>query len=409
MTEQDTTRLPLEGVRIADFTWAWAGPYATMLLALLGAEVIKIETRKRLDHSRLRSVVTGPAGWNPDESPIFNDLNLNKMGITLDLARPEAVEIAKRLVGISDVVAENFRPGVMNRLGLGYKALKKVKPDIIMLSSSSLGAKGPESKYAGYAPIFAAHGGLAHLTGYPDRKPVPLMGSSDLRSAATSAFAILIALYHRACTGEGQHIDLSSTETIAVLIGDSLMDYIMNQRVAIRKGNRDEIMAPHNCYPCKGEDKWVSIAVATEGEWRALCGAMGNPAWTEDDKFSDAYRRWHNQDELDSLIGEWTVRFTPEEVTAKLQSSGVAAIPSFEGTELFSDPHLKSRAITAEMMLPALGKRKVLAPPWRFSKTPAMVSHGGPRLGEHNAYVLSELLGLSEREIARLEAEGVLN
>jgi len=409
MPEYDMTRLPLEGVRIADFTWAWAGPYATMLLAIMGAEVIKIETRKRLDHSRLRSVVTGPAGWNPDESPIFNDLNLNKMGITLDLARPEAVEIAKRLVGTSDVVAENFRPGVMDRLGLGYKKLKKVKPDIIMLSSSSLGAKGPESKYAGYAPIFAAHGGLAHLTGYPDRKPVPLMGSSDLRSAATSAFAILIALYHRACTGEGQHIDLSSTETIAVLIGDSIMDYIMNQRVAIRKGNRDEIMAPHNCYPCKGEDNWVSIAVATEAEWRALCDAMGNPSWTENDKFSDAYSRWHNQEELDSLIGSWTVKFTPEEVADMLQTAGVAAVPSFDGTELFSDSHLKSRAITAEMTFPSLGKRKVLAPPWRFSETPARIQHGGPSLGEHNGYVLGDLLGLSQKEIAKLEADGVLN
>jgi benzylsuccinate CoA-transferase BbsF subunit len=401
------SRLPLEGIRIADFTWAWAGPYATMLLAFMGAEVIKIETNKRPDHSRLRALATGLGSKDPDLSPIFNDLNLNKMSITLDLAQPKAVVLAKKLVGISDVAAENFRPGVMDRLGLGYDILKECKPDIVMLSSSSVGALGPESKYAGYAPIFAAHGGLAHLTGYPNARPVPLMGSSDLRSAATSAFAILIALYHRALTGEGQHIDLSSIETISVLIGDALLDYIMNGRIAIRKGNCDEIMAPHNCYPCQGEDKWVSIAVVTDEEWRSFCDALGNPSWTKEEEFSDAYRRWQNQEKLDRLIGEWTIKYTHYEVTERLQQAGVAAMPSFDGTELFQDTHIKERGLTTEVTHPKIGKRVVLAPPWKFSDTPAQISRRGPLLGEHNEYVFCDLLGISKSEIAQMEEEGI--
>ena len=401
------TRAPLEGIRIADFTWAWAGPYATMLLAFMGAEVIKIESRKRPDHARMRALATGPGDKGFDQSSIFNDLNLNKMAITLDLTQPKAVALAKRLVGISDVVAENFRPGVMDKLGLGYDVLKEVKPDIIMLSSSALGAVGPERLYAGFAPTFAAHGGLAHLTGYPDARPVPLMGSSDLRSAATSAFAILIALFYRAQTGQGQRIDLSSVETIAVLIGDALLDYIMNNRIPIRKGNRDEIMAPHNCYPCQGEDKWVSIAIATEEEWQCFCHALGNPPWTRDEKFSDAYRRWQNQEELDRLIGEWTIDHTHYEVTERLQQAGVAAIPSFNGTELFQDPHLKERGFATEVTHPTIGKRTVLAPPWRFSDTPAQISRSSPKLGEHNEYVLGDLLGIPEAEIAQMEEEGV--
>jgi benzylsuccinate CoA-transferase BbsF subunit len=401
------SRLPLEGIRIADFSWAWAGPYATMLLAFMGAEVIKVETSKRPDHTRLRALATGPSAKDPDWSPIFNDLNLNKMAITLDLSRPRAVGLAKGLVGISDVVAENFRPGVMDRLGLGYQALKEVKPDIVMLSSSSHGAAGPESKYAGYAPIFATHGGLAYLTGYPDARPVPLMGSSDLRSAATSAFAILIALFHRARSGEGQHIDLSSVETISVLIGDALLDYILNKRIPIRQGNRDEIMAPHNCYPCRGEDKWVSIAIATEEEWQSFCHALGNPPWTGDGKFSDAYRRWQNQEELDRLIGEWTINYTHHEVAQRLQQAGVAAIPSFDGTELFQNPHLKERGLATEVTHPTIGNRVVLNPPWKFSETPAQISQRGPLLGEHNGYIFGDLLGVPEEEITQMEEEGV--
>ena len=401
-------RAPLHGIRVADFTWAWAGPYATLLLAFMGAEVIKIESSRRPDHARLRSLAGGFTSKGVDKSPIFNDLNLNKMSVSLDLTKAPAVELVKRLVAISDVVTENFRPGVMDRLGIGYQELRKVRPDILMLSSSAVGAVGPERNYTGFAPTFAALGGVAHLTGYPDKKPIPLMGSSDLRSAATSAFAILAGLYHRARSGEGQHIDLSSTETNAVNIGDAILDYTMNRRVRVRQGNRDDIMAPHNCYRCRGEQSWVSIAVATEDEWRALCAAMGNPPWSDDERFADGYRRWCNQQELDRLIEEWTAAHTAEEATDILQRAGVAAMPSRHGTELHHDPHLKARGFTTSITHHNIGQRLVLSTPWHFSQTPAGISRSSPLMGEHNGYVFGQLLGLSEEEIARLEADGVI-
>ena len=408
MAESKSPCLPLEGVRIADFTWAWAGPYATELLAFLGAEVIKIESSKRPDHARIRSLTLGLSTKHLDNSPVFNDLNLNKMSLALDLTKPKAIDIAKKLVAVSDVVTENYRPGVMDKLGLGYDVLKGIKPDIIMLSSSALGSEGPESGYAGFAPTFAALGGAAHLTGYPDKRPVPLMGSSDLRSAATSAFAILVALYHKAHTGEGQRIDLSSTETIAINLSDSILDYMMNGRVAMRKGNRDEALAPHNVYPCKN-DRWVSIVIATEDEWNSFCKALGNPAWAEEERFSDAHSRWRNQDELDKLIGEWTIKYTHYEAMELLQKAGVAAVAALQGVELYSDPHLKERNVSTHVVHPNVGRRAVLGPPWKFSATPARVKHCGPLLGEHTEYVLGELLGISKEEIANLREEGVLS
>jgi benzylsuccinate CoA-transferase BbsF subunit len=408
MSEAKIPRLPLEGVRIADFTWAWAGPYATELLAFLGAEVIKIESSHRPDHARIRSLTLGLSTKNLDNSPVFNDLNLNKMSLALDLRKPEAIDIARKLVAVSDVVTENYRPGVMDKLGLGYDVLKSIKHNIVMLSSSALGSEGPESGYAGFAPTFAALGGAAHLTGYPDKRPVPLMGSSDLRSASTSAFAILVALYHRACTGEGQYIDLSSTETIAINISDAIIDYMMNGRVAVRKGNRDDILAPHNVYPCKN-DRWVSIVIATEEEWGSFCEALGNPLWAAEERFSDAHLRWLNQEDLDKLIGEWTVNYTHYGAMELLQRSGVAAVAALQGVELYSDPHLKERNVSVEVVHPNVGKRIALGPPWKFSATPARVRHCGPLLGEHTEYVLGELLGMSREAVAALREEGVLS
>jgi len=395
---------PLEGVRILDFTWAWAGPHATLLLAFLGAEVIKVESRRRLDHTRLRSLMTGPIMTSPDHSVIFNDLNAGKLSLTLNLSQPKAVEIAKRVAQISDVVTENMRPGVMERLGLGYDDLKAVKPNIIMLSSSAVGATGPERTYAGYAPTFAAMGGLAYITGHPDDPPMPLSGAVDLRVGTTSAFAILAALHYRARTGKGQHIDLSSTEAVSTLIGHTFMDYSMNSRVQTRAGNRDQLMAPHNCYPCLGEDKWVTIAVACQEEWDALRRLVGDSR-LEDERFADAASRWQNQEALDQIIGEWTASHSQEEVTQALQKVGVAAMPLLDGRALVRDAHLRERGVLQPLHHPLIGERLTLSPPWRFSRTPAQIRRPGPLLGEHNQYVLGELLGMPSDEIERLVAE----
>ena len=398
----------LKGVRIADFCWLWAGAYATGLLAILGAEVIKIESMARVDPSRMMTLTIGKQFEGVDHSPVFNSINLNKLSVKLNLKQPKGVELAKKLVQISDVVTQNMRPGAMDNIGLGYEALKEVKPDIIMLSSSSFGAEGPLRRYGGYAPSFAAYSGLTHLTGYSDGAPNPMTGSTDLMSATTSAFAILAALNHRQNTGQGQLIDLSSVESLAVFTGDALMDYLMNGRVRSRRGNKDDIMAPHNCYRCRGDDKWVSIAVSTEEEWQAFCEVMGNPDWTQDKRFSDTYSRWKNQDELDRLVTEWTVKYTHYEVTETLQKAGIAAFPSLSNQEIFSDPHFKERKLAVEVEHPTMGKQVVLGAPWKLSETPAQVKKASPVMGENDEYIFGELLGMPDSEIKQLIEEQVI-
>jgi benzylsuccinate CoA-transferase BbsF subunit len=400
---------PLDGIRIVDFTWAWAGPYATLLLSLLGAEVIKVESRKRLDHTRLRSLMTGPTMGGPDKSTVFNDINLNKLSLTLDLTKPRAIEIIKELVKKADVVIQNMRPGVMDRLGLGYEALREVKPDIIMLSSSALGATGPERTYVGYAPTFAAMSGMAYITGYADKEPSTLSGAIDTRVGTTSAFAILSALIYRQRTGKGQNIDLSSSEAISCLMGEAFLDYAMNRRVKERDGNNDDVMAPHGCYPCQGEGRWVTIAVSTEDEWQSFCKAIGSPDWCRDVRFADAASRRQNREELNRLISGWTVQHTDYEVTEILQGANLAAIPTLSGDMVSRDPHIRERNLFIEIEHPELGKRLVVGPPWRLSGTPVKVRRPAPLLGEHNQYVLGELLGMPQSEIDQLIEEQVVN
>ncbi|MBW2622416.1 MAG: CoA transferase [Deltaproteobacteria bacterium] len=399
---------PLNGVRIVEFTSAWAGPYATCLLGFLGAEVIKVESRKRVDHSRNLAFSTGKNFSGPDESSVFNTLNLNKLSVTLNLSKPGAIEIAKRLVEDCDVVVENMRPGVVPRLGLGYEVLREVRPDLVYLSSSACGQTGPEREYVGYAPTFAALGGLSFITGYEDWPPSNFMGSIDLRSAATSAFAIVTALLYRQRTGEGQYIDLTSQESIAVLCGDVFLDYIMNNRIPMRKANTDESMAPHNCYPCRGEDKWVSISVAADEEWRSMCQVMEMPELADDERFAQFKKRWDNQEELDRIIGAWTSDKDYYEVTEMLQAAQVAAAPSFSSEGLFKDQHLKDRELFQQVDHPVIGKDWVTSPPWRLSETPAEIRRHAPLLGEHNDLVLRQMLGMSPEEIEKLEQEQVI-
>jgi benzylsuccinate CoA-transferase BbsF subunit len=328
--------------------------------------------------------------------------------VTLNLKKPRAIEIAKELVKVSDIVIENMRPGVISRLGLGYEELEKVKEDLIYLSSSACGQTGPQREYIGYAPTFASMAGLPHITGYEDWPPSNFMGSIDLRSATTSAFAILAALLYRQRSGKGQYMDLSSQETIAVLCGDVFMDYIMNQRVQIRKGNRDTSMAPHNCYRCAGEDSWISIAVSDDEEWRALCQTIGRPELIHDERFSERNARWENQDELDPIISEWTKDKIDSHVMSLLQDAGVAAAPSMSAEALYNDPHLRQREVFMEVDHPVIGKDRVVAPPWKLSETPAQIHSHAPLLGQNNEDIFCGLLGMAPGEIKALEEEKVI-
>lgn len=394
----------LEGIRVADFTHAFAGPTGTLILALMGAEVIKIESAAHSDvasrdpqHARAMENVG-----------IFHCTNLNKLSIRLNLKRHEAVGLAKRLVSICDIVVENFRPGVMDKLGLGYSALKEVKPDIIMLSLSSHGASGPERGYRAYAAQMGPLSGLSYITGHRDGPPAPIRSTADTLAGVTTVFPILAAMNYRQRTGKGQFIDCSAIEALSICASDILMDYTMNERVRCRDGNRHDFVAPHNCYPCKGKDKWISIVISTEEEWKAFCDTIGNPGWTKDKKFKDGLTRWDNQEDLDRLIGEWTRNFTSYEVMRTLQKAGVAAIPSFTNEELVKDPHCKERGIFAEVNQPHVGEQIQMGLPWKLSNAPKVPIRPVPLMGEHNAYVFGKLLRMSKEEIEKLEKEEVI-
>lgn len=398
----------LEGVRVADFSMVWAGPYATAVLGYMGAEVIKIESKKHIDQTRQGSITLGEDYEGVNSSPIFNNANLNKKSVRIDISTKEGAELAKKIVAESDIVIENMRPGKMAKVGLGYEDLKKVKPDIIMIAASGFGATGPYASYGGYAPIFASIGGLAYLTGYSDGEPNTMSGVMDLRVGTVSAFAALMALIRRQKTGKGMYIDVSSSEVISSLIGSDLMGYTMNGTSPMRRGNEDSIMAPHQVYRCKGDDKWVSIAVATEEEWKSLCNVMGNPEWTQDPKFEDEYMRWENQKELDQHMSEWTINYTDYEVMHMLQNVGVAAIPSMCAEEILSDPHSEARGIFTKVQHPVLGEKTVVMPPWRFSETPASIRKAAPLLGENNDEIFGGLLGMSAEEIQALKEAKII-
>ncbi len=383
----------LAGLRVLDFTWAVAGPTATMLLASLGAEVIKVETALRPDVLR-RSPFTGAT------------TNRQKKAITLNLRNPSAIELAKRLVAVSDVVAESFRPGVMGRLGLGYEDLSAIRPDLVMLSSSMGGQTGPYSQFAGYAPMFVALSGLGDLTGYTDGPPTQIRVGGDIIVGVHAGFALMTAIVQRQWTGRGTHIDLSAIESEACLVGDSLLAFQTTDTVPHRNGNDEPGFAPHNCYRCAGDDRWVSIAVATDEEWRRLVGALGDPAWATDTRCADADARDANRSWLDEQIGRWTEGQTPEAVTERLQAAGVAAIPAYQAPELFADPHVLERDLLAAV--PGSGRIWPLVKlGGRLSETPLRLDHAGPLLGEHNDEIFRTLLGLSDDEVAAMTEEGV--
>ena len=401
---------PLSGVRVADFSVHAAGPFAGLMLAELGAQVIKIESAARLDITRRPHSMYG----KPLSS--FEQVNANKLSVCLNLKEPRAVELALELVRLSDLVLENFRPGVMERLGLGYQRLRQLKPDIIVVSLSSNGQTGPERGYAGYAPMFSALGGLGHLTGYPDGPPVELRHAMDHTGGMLAAFCAVAALcarsphsaFHTGETYSGQHIDVSMRDLATAFIGPALLDYAMNGREAQRQGNRDDAWVPQGVYRCAGADAWVSISVASDDEWQGLRRALGNPSWAGEARFGDGYQRWLNQEELEQRLETWTLRFTPWEATRILQDEGVAAFPSLSADQISRDPHLLARDVFSTVEHPEKGKVRAVAPPWRFSHTPATVNRWTPDLGEHNVEVFHGLVGLGVDEVQALEQAKVV-
>jgi len=398
---------PLEGIKIADFTWVWVGPMTTKTLADQGAQVIRIESKARPCVWR----VTPPFKDNivgPNRGGVFNVINSSKMSITINLAHPKGIALAKKLVAWADIVVENFAGGTMKKMGLGYEELKKVKPDIIMLSACMMGQTGPYTWMPGFGEHLSALCGFFHIAGWPDREPADLGHYTDFIAPRFNALAILAALDYRRRTGKGQYLDLSQYEGGVQLMAPLVLDYVVNQRVATRMGNRAPNAAPHGVYRCRDQDRWCALAVFTDREWQSFCQVIGNPAWTQDPRFATFRGRKANEDELDTLVEDWTVSQSREQVMTMMQAAGVAAGAVQTGEDLFDhDPQLRHRNFYPEIEHPEIGKYFTVAPPYRFSKSSYELRRA-PLIGEHNEYAFKEVLGLSDDEIAELVIEGVI-
>jgi benzylsuccinate CoA-transferase BbsF subunit len=374
-----------------------------MLLADMGAEVIKVESSRRIDPCRMVPPFPDGVQQGVNSGGQFNTYNRGKLSTTLDLTRPEAVEIARRLVSVSDVVAENFSAGVMTRLGLGYEDCRAVKPDIIYLSLSGYGATGPNKDYVSYGMQLQAFTGIASLTGYVNGPPRNLgTPIADTVGGLVGAFGILAALHHRKLTGEGQFIDVSQCEALAALCPEAILDYIMNGRVQGPAGNRDDAMAPHGVYRCRGDNNWVSIAVSTEEEWQALCAVIVKPHLAQEPRFADTLSRWHNQDELDRIVSAWTIGHGDYEAMHILQDAGVPASAVLSNSQMVKDPHLTARGLCVEDAHPMTGRRTMAGCPWHLSRTPGGARSHAPLLGQHNEQVFCGLLGMSREEFDSL-------
>ena len=408
-----TNRLPLSNVRVVEFGQLIAIPFATKLLADMGAEVVRIESCTRLDGYRVSGFYKNDDSgrfWN--RAINFYEQNRNKQSLTLDLAQPEARETLKDLIAVSDVFAENFTPRVIANFGLDYDDLRKIKPDIIMVSSTGYGHTGPWSGFGAIGYGTEAASGLSSVTGYADGPPtIPELPYADYTAGEHTIFAIMAALAHRAVTGRGQFIDVSQTQTLSATVPEALMDYTFNRRNPARAGNRHPQYAPQGAYPCAGEDKWISVSVRSDEEWAALCDALGRPEWTADARFADSDSRMANHDALDALISDATRTREAGELQADLQARGVPAGAALDGKALLFDEHLGERGFyevvehPAESGIPPL---PYASRPWKFDKTPGSIRRAAPTLGEHNERVLGGLLGLPDERVRAMEESGII-
>ncbi|HEY8517531.1 MAG TPA: CoA transferase [Candidatus Binatia bacterium] len=408
MSATANRKKPLEGIRVADFTWVWAGPFCTLQLAHLGAEVIRVESSTRTCVTRLLPPwPDGQPGIN--RSGYFNQYNQGKRSLALNLKDPAALEIAKDLIRASDVVVENFAAGVMERMGLGYEVCRSLREDVIMISLSGYGSTGPEREYVSYGPAQVPLSGFSSVTGYRGWRPMHIgISYGDPTAGLQGAIAVLAALVHRRKTGRGQYIDLSQWESTMALLPEAITAYTMTGKAPERDGNHDVLWAPHNVYRCAGEDRWVSIVVANDDEWRALAGVI-DPALADDPRFATMAERKRNEDVLDEIISAWCASRTDTEVRDVLQAAGVAAYPAMTNKDLHEDPHLGSRDYFVELPHPEVGTRRHMGIPYKLHGTPLRVWRAAPCFGEDTDWVLREVLRYDESRIAELHASGVLS
>ena len=406
--DSGAVRLPLEGIRVVDLSWAWAGPFCAMNLAHLGAEVIRFESEGRPDLYRRLPIIRPGTEPGLNRSGMFNQWNQGKKSVSLNMSEPRAIELLKDVVATSDVVVENFATGVMDRLGIGYDVLREVNPRVILASVTGYGQTGPYRSYMGYGPAIPPLTGLAAATGFVGGAPREIgISMPDPTAGITAAFAICAALQNRELTGEGERLDISLWEATAALTAEAWMEYAMNGKQPERAGNRDRWMSPHGCFKCSGEDDWVSIACADDDEWRALCGVL-DPTLADDPRFRNLAQRKRNEDELEKRIEAWTLERDRWAVTHELQAVGVAAFPSFTPKDVAEDAHLNERGFLERLPHPEVGTQTHTGIPWRLRRRPNGVRSAAPVLGADTEEVLTKILGYSSEQIAELRNDKVL-
>lgn len=409
---------PLSGIRVCDFTWVWAGPYCTMQLAHLGAEVIRIETRTRPCVTRMLPPWLDGVFNGVNRSGYYNQYNQGKKSISLNFKHPEAKEVARKLISQSDILVNNFAGGVIEKMGFGYEEAKKLRPNIIMVTLTGYGDYGPYKDFVAYGPAQVPLSGLSSLTGYRGFPPMHSGFSyADPNAGIHGALAIMNALYHRAKTGEGQYIEMSQWECAIDVLPEGLMEYTMNGVNPERNGNRDPYMAPHQSFKCKDwpekildqvVDRWISIVCADDAEWGRLANAIGRPELANDPKFNTLQARRQNEDQLEAIIQEWTLPQVAEEAVAKLQKAGVAAAVVSDAHYLSEDPNLTERNYFVYREHPEVGKRQHCGMPWRMSGTPTEVRAAAPVLGQNTDEVLA-MLGYKQDDIEGLRNKGALD
>ena len=394
---------PLAGLRIADFTIHAAGPFCTHVLSQLGAECIKIESAARPDAFRKPHAVYGRM-----TAATFDQVASNKRSVRINLKKPEGVALAKRLVAISDAAAESFRAGVMRRLGLDFDSLLAVKPDLVMLSLSSSGQEGPDSHFAGYAPLFGAWGGLGWMCGYSDGPPMEMRHVMDHAAGYHAALALLAALPQRRATGLPQYIDIAARDVASAMIGDALALASLGITPE-RPGNRQAGMAPHGTYATAQPDRWLTIAVRDDAQWRALLAALGQGDTAADSRFSTLQARERHHDALDALLSGWLAKRDADATAAALQAVGVAAHVSWNMRDIAGDPHLHARGTLVPVPDPANPSRLAVGAPAKFSRTADVgIRRGTPALGEGEDYVYGELLGMDGATRSDLQQREVI-
>lgn len=413
-----TAAQPLKNYRILDLSRIWAGPYCTKLLADMGAEVIKMESLRVYDsHRGPVSPAPGIAAYpdaDPGEDPWnrngwFNCLHMSKYGITLELTHEAGRKVFEQLVSISDVVVENFRQGTLERLGYSYEVLKKINPDLIYVSMPAFGNSGPWQGYVAYGIGQEQLCGMAHMTGYRDEGPMKSgINHGDPITGAHAAGVVLAALRYRKRTGRGMFVDVSQQESAVSLIGGEVLAYQITGQEPERLGDRSPYFAPHNVYPCAGEDRWITIAATSDEEWARLATAIGHPELVDDPRFAALESRIRNQDELDDIISAWTSSREMYQIALELQEQGIPTGPVLRGPDLLQDPHYQDRNTFNEVTHSQVGPKWYPGFAWRMSATPGQVHWPSPTLGEHNHLIYSQLLGLTDQEITGLEETGVI-